>query len=127
MTFKNNLKIEITKPFIQRIIYLFTLIVYIILWTVNKNYEILFQKSSIGFNYWIVDLLVIIPLFFQFCFNNKIGWTFMFMLLCFHFILTLLRVQDTYDGDFMAYIFIGILYIVPFAIMYYLYPQKLDK
>lgn len=127
MTFTDNPKKAFSKPFIQRTIYLFGLVAYIILWTVNKDYQRLSQKSSLGFNYWIVDLLVIIPLLFQSLFNNKIGWTFIFVLLCIHLVLALLRVRETYDASFMTIILVCILYTIPFGLMNYLYPRQIDK
>jgi hypothetical protein len=127
MTFTNNLKITLSKTLIQRAIYLFAFVAYLVLWTVNKNYQLLSQKSPLGFSYWIIDLLVIIPLLFQSLYNNKIGWAFIFVLLCIHLVLTLLRVRDTYDGSFMTIIPVCIFYTISFAIMYYLYPRQIDK
>ncbi len=113
-----------SKTFIQRTIYLFTFVTYIILWAVNKNYQLLSQKSSIGFSYWIIDLLVVIPLLFQYFFNTKIGWVIITVLLCIHFVLALFRIRNNYDGSFITIIPICIFYIIPFAILYYLYPRK---
>lgn len=124
MTFTNNLKISFSKPFIQRAIYLFAFVAYMILWTVNKDYKLLLQESSLGISYWII---VIISLLFQSIFNNKIGWAFIFFLLCIHLVVALLRVMETYDESFITIIFVCILYTIPFALMYYLYPRQINK
>ena len=110
------------KKTIQKIIYLFAILSFVVLWMVNNNNKILFIKSSIGIKYWIIDLLILLPLLFQLIFNKKVGWYFILLLLVIHFIWTIIYIFKRSDDIFSTFIIIMIMYSIVFTIMYYLYP-----
>ncbi|MEO6454683.1 MAG: hypothetical protein ABIN97_11445 [Ginsengibacter sp.] len=115
------------KSVVQKEIYLIALLLYLVLWLINRNYTALFLKSSIGLNYWILDIIIIAPLLFQLFFNNKVGWFFILILLLAHMFWAIIKTYESSDSDFVSYIIIVLLYLIPFTVMYYLYPKKLRK
>lgn len=110
------------KKIIQKIIYLFAILSFVVLWMVNNNSKILFTESSVGIKYWIIDLLILLPLLFQLIFNKKVGWYCILLLSVIHFIWTIVNIFKKSDDIFSVFIIIMIMYSIVFTIMYYLYP-----
>ena len=115
------------KSIIQKGIYLIGFLLYVVLWILNENYKTLFFKSSIGLSYWIVDAVVVVAFLFQLFFNNKVGWVFILSLLLIHMFWTIINIYKSSDYDFAIWIVIALLYLIAFAVMYYLYPKKLKE
>jgi hypothetical protein len=103
---------------IQRIIYSIALIVVGIGIFSNPGSSF-FQLSSIGFPYWVLDLVVILPLVYQLIFNNRIGWFVLISLIIIHFVWTTINLYQnsestTLIGTLVMYLVLagGLLFIL---------------
>jgi hypothetical protein len=112
------------KKQLQRIIYLMSLVLYLMLWFINENYKILLSMSSFGIAYWIIDLVIIVPLLFQLIFNNKIGWFCILLLLLVHFVFAIKNAIGSFETPTSNTMIVILIYLLPFALIYYLYPAK---
>lgn len=91
-----NRKIDI----IQRILYILALAIAGTGIFFNPSSSFL-QQSSIGLSYWILDIVVILPLVYQLVFNNKIGWIIIIGLTIIHFVWTIFNLYSNNEPSIL--------------------------
>jgi len=114
------------KVFVQRGIYFITILLYVFLWIANENYKTLLSKSSTGLGYWVIDCIIITPLLFQLLFNNKLVWSIILSLLLIHMSWSIINIYQSLDFAPTDFVILLLLYLIPFPIMHYLYPKKVQ-
>lgn len=110
------------KKWIQRAIYGTLLLVLTVGWLTNDGISNLNKSSSIGVKYWILHLVVFIPLIYQVINNNKVGWSIITALGICYFLWTFyLNLQSQ---EFEYTILLLLIFACIGLTLYFLYPDQ---
>lgn len=105
-----------------KIIYLLLFVAMAVALLINDGLKDLNKTSSLGLPYWIVFLLVLLPLLYQAILNNKIGWSIIVVLVIAHLFLTVRNLIN--NESFSNIIVVIAFYLLAFFFLLLLYPRR---